>query len=176
MPSVVIGLGSNVGDRFENLARALVALRDQIGPLDGLSRIYATAPVGFTDQPEYWNAIAIFMTTLEPLAVFQRAKTIEADVGRVPTFAGGPRIIDLDVILYDDVVTASDRLVIPHPRMHERAFVLRPLAELQPERPHPLTGRTMHQLLHDVRDQRADPLEAESRWLRDRLGVKEESG
>jgi 2-amino-4-hydroxy-6-hydroxymethyldihydropteridine diphosphokinase len=175
MPAVAIGLGTNVGERCENLARALDALRERIGALTALSRVYESEPLGFRDQPEFWNAVAIFETALAPLHVFERAQTIERELGRIATFRGGPRIIDLDVLLYGDTVVSSDPLVVPHPRLHERAFVLRPLAELAPDRIHPLLARSIEALLGDVAGQRAIPLEAASRCLRARLGLDAEA-
>jgi 2-amino-4-hydroxy-6-hydroxymethyldihydropteridine diphosphokinase len=174
LAAVAIGLGTNLGDRLENLAGALLALRERIGPLTGLSRVYASEPVGFRDQPEFWNAVALFETGLTPLQVFEHSQTIERALGRVATFRGGPRIIDLDVLLYDDVVLSSDPLVVPHPRLHERAFVLRPLAELAPDRIHPRLARRVDALREAVADQHAHPLEDASRRLCVRLGIEAE--
>jgi 2-amino-4-hydroxy-6-hydroxymethyldihydropteridine diphosphokinase len=173
MAVVAIGLGTNVGDRFENLARALGALHERIGTLTALSRVYASEPVGFREQPEFWNAVALFETALAPLHVLEQTRTIERELGRVATFHDGPRSIDLDVLLYDDLVVSSGALVVPHPRLHERAFVLRPLAELAPHTIHPLLARSIDALRADVAEQRAHPLEDASRQLRERLGIDE---
>jgi 2-amino-4-hydroxy-6-hydroxymethyldihydropteridine diphosphokinase len=175
MASVVIGLGTNVGDRFDNLLRALTLLRAHVGVLSAVSRIYRSAPVGYMQQPDFWNAVAIIDSALTPMQLFRRAQAIELEVGRVRTFSGGPRVIDLDVILYDDVVALSPELAIPHPRMHERAFVLLPLAELEPDRLHPVLERTVRELAGNVLDQDAVPLEADSRALRERLDHDAES-
>jgi 2-amino-4-hydroxy-6-hydroxymethyldihydropteridine diphosphokinase len=169
--AAAIGVGSNLGDRFDNLARAVEALRDRIGTLVALSRIYASAPVGFRDQPEFWNAAALFDTMLAPLQLLAQLQTIELELGRVASFPGGPRIIDLDLLLYDDDVVATASLVVPHPRLHERAFVLRPLAELVPARTHPLLARRIDALCGDVSAQHAIPLEEPSRQLHARLGL-----
>jgi 2-amino-4-hydroxy-6-hydroxymethyldihydropteridine diphosphokinase len=174
MPAVAIGLGTNVGERCENLARALDALRQRIGALTALSRVYESEPIGFREQPEFWNAVALFDTALAPLHVLQHTQTIERELGRVTTIPGGPRIIDLDVLLYDDDSVSSGSLVVPHPRLHERAFVLRPLAELAPDRIHPQLARSIDALRAGVAAQRALPLEAESRRLRVRLGLEAE--
>jgi 2-amino-4-hydroxy-6-hydroxymethyldihydropteridine diphosphokinase len=140
-----------------------------------VSRIYRTAPVGYMQQPDFWNAVAIIDSALTPMQLFRRAQAIELEVGRVRTFSGGPRVIDLDVILYDDVVALSPELAIPHPRLHERAFVLLPLAELEPDRLHPVLERTVRELAGNVLDQDAVPLEADSRALRERLDHDAES-
>jgi len=174
MAAVAIGLGTNVGDRFENLARALAALDERIGTLSALSRVYVSEPVGFREQPEFWNAVALFETVLPPLHVLEQAQSIERELGRVATFRDGPRIIDLDVLLYDDLVVSSAPLVVPHPRLHERAVVLRPLAELVPNRIHPLLARSIDALCNAVAEQRAQPLDDASRRLRLRLGIDAE--
>lgn len=171
MAAVAIALGTNVGDRFGNLARAIDALRERVGSLTAVSRVYASAPIGFRDQPEFWNAVAFFETALAPSHVLEQTQAIERELGRVATFPGGPRVIDLDLLLYDDDIVASTALVVPHPRLHERAFVLRPLAELAPERIHPLLARSIDALREDVAEQRADPLTDASRRLRARLGI-----
>jgi 2-amino-4-hydroxy-6-hydroxymethyldihydropteridine diphosphokinase len=169
--AAAIGLGSNQGDRFENLARAVEALRARIGALTALSRVYASEPIGFREQPEFWNAAALFDTSLAPLQVLEHTQAIERELGRVASFPGGPRIIDLDLLLYDDDVVATDLLVVPHPRLHVRAFVLRPLAEIAPTRSHPLLARSIAALRADVPAQRALPLEDASRRLHARLGI-----
>jgi 2-amino-4-hydroxy-6-hydroxymethyldihydropteridine diphosphokinase len=172
--AAAIGLGSNLGDRFDNLARAVETLRARIGTLVALSRIYASEPVGFREQPEFWNAAALFDTKLAPLQLHAQLQAIERELGRVATFAGGPRIIDLDLLLYDDDVVATDALVVPHPRLHERAFVLRPLAELVPAHMHPLLARNIDALRGDVTAQHAVPLDEPSRRLHARLGIAPE--
>jgi 2-amino-4-hydroxy-6-hydroxymethyldihydropteridine diphosphokinase len=123
-----IGLGSNVGDRLANLQAALYALE----PI-AVSPIYETEPWGYTEQDPFLNAVAEIKTDLEPTALLQRLKDIEQQVGRRATFRYGPREIDIDILLYDDLVMDEDGLSIPHPRLHERAFMLRPLADLAPE-------------------------------------------
>jgi 2-amino-4-hydroxy-6-hydroxymethyldihydropteridine diphosphokinase len=174
--SVTLGLGTNLGDRFDNLRRALAALRRDVGPIRRLSRIYATDPVGVVDQPEFWNMVACFTTDRRPAAVHAAAQRIEAEVGRTPTYRHGPRIIDIDVLLADDDVVTSPSLELPHPRLHERAFVLRPLAELLPDRRHPVIGATFHELAETVAHQGARPLDEESERLRDALRAEEAGG
>jgi 2-amino-4-hydroxy-6-hydroxymethyldihydropteridine diphosphokinase len=123
-----IGLGSNLGDRVANVRRAL----DELRPAS-TSRLVETDPVGYLDQPRFVNAVALVGTDLAPRALLDRLLGIECDLGRTrdgPRF--GPRTIDLDLLLYDDLVLDEPGLTIPHPRMHERRFVLEPLAEIAP--------------------------------------------
>lgn len=124
-----VGLGSNVGDRADNLARAFAALRE-IGRAFHRSSIYRTAPWGRTDQPEFFNAVASFDTELSPHELLDSLRTIEVQLGREPGERWGPRVIDLDILLYDDVTIADERLRLPHEHLSERAFALVPLAEI----------------------------------------------
>lgn len=126
--TVYLGLGSNVGDRLANLQAALAAFEPA-----ATSPIYETDPWGYTDQDPFLNRVAAIETDLEPRALLQHLKNIEAEVGRRATFNNGPREIDIDILLYNDLVLDEDGLIIPHPRLHERAFMLRPLADLAPD-------------------------------------------
>lgn len=128
-----IGFGSNLGNRQENLRRALQALASTTGVLVcRTASLYRTAPVGITDQPEFLNTVAEVSTTLTPYRLLIRILQIENELGRVREEKWGPRIIDLDLLLYDDIEIVTEDLVIPHPRLEERAFVVAPLAELMP--------------------------------------------
>lgn len=129
MPLAYLGLGTNLGDRQHNLDAAISALHP-LGTVRRSSRRYETAPVGFLAQPRFLNQVVELDTQLEPLALLHELKRIEASLGRTTSFRNAPRIIDLDILLYDDVILEHDALRIPHPRLAERAFVLRPLAEL----------------------------------------------
>ncbi|MDI6908039.1 MAG: 2-amino-4-hydroxy-6-hydroxymethyldihydropteridine diphosphokinase [Thermoanaerobacterales bacterium] len=135
MALAYIGLGTNLGDRRANLDRALALLDAAPGVrVSRVASIYETAPVGYTAQPDFLNTVAEVETALAPadlLAVMQR---IEDELGRVRTVRWGPRTIDLDLLLYDDLTLDNPALTVPHPRMAERAFVLVPLAELIPDR------------------------------------------
>jgi len=150
MPLAYIGLGTNLGERRANLDRALSLLAASPGVrLLRAARVYETAPVGYTAQPRFLNTVAEVETDLSPadlLAVLQR---IEAELGRVRTVRWGPRTIDLDLLLYDDLTLDDPALTIPHPRMAERAFVLVPLAELIPDRL--LNGRPVRDLARELR-------------------------
>lgn len=149
-----LGLGGNVGDRRSRLAAALHAIA-RIAAIDAVSPVYASAPIGFADQPDFWNLVVRVHTTLAPEPLLAAMKDIEAALGRTPTFRNGPREIDIDILLYDDVTRATDP-VIPHPRMHERAFVLQPLADLDRVLRDRRTGTRWADYLDDVRDQRIE--------------------
>lgn len=133
MSKVVLGLGSNLGDRLANLQFAADALR--LAPkvrLLAASRVYETDPVGYIEQPDFLNAALLLETELSPKTVLGVCLGIEAACGRVRTVKNGPRVLDMDVLLYENVKSDSFELTLPHPAMAQRAFVLRPLADLFP--------------------------------------------
>jgi len=133
-PQVTIALGSNLGHRLENLQGGLDALFDAPGlDLVAVSPVYETAPVGGPPQPDYLNAVLIAATTLPARAVLERCHGVEAVFGRVRDEVWGPRTLDLDIIVYGDVVSDDPELTLPHPRAHERAFVLAPWHDIAPE-------------------------------------------
>ena len=133
-----LGLGTNLGARWANLRQALELLtaRTEIKLLR-CSGAYETEPWGVEDQPRFLNLVAEIATTLEPEPLLFRCKEVEEQLGREPSFRWGPRLIDVDILLYDDGVVDLPHLQIPHPRLHLRAFALIPLAELVPEHIHP---------------------------------------
>lgn len=141
-----LSLGSNLGNRQANISQALQHLRPraEIGPV---SSWYETEPVGMPDQPPFYNIACRIRTTLAPQALLEFLKRIEKRMGRQETVRNGPRCIDIDILLYDDLVLTGESLRIPHPRMHERAFVLTPMAEIAPKVVHPGLGVTMESLL-----------------------------
>jgi 2-amino-4-hydroxy-6-hydroxymethyldihydropteridine diphosphokinase len=112
--------------------------------------VYETEPWGFADQPAFLNMVLRAETRLAPVDLLGQLKTLEASLGRTPSFRNGPRLIDLDILFYDDLILETPSLTIPHPRLHERAFVLVPLAELVPGFIHPLLGLGMAQLVSAV--------------------------
>jgi len=131
---VTIALGSSLGHRLENLQGAVDALFDAPGlDLVAVSPVYLTAPVGGPQQPDYLNAVLIATTTLPAHAVLERCQGVEEVFGRVRHEVWGPRTLDLDIIVYGDVVSDDPELILPHPRAHERAFVLAPWHDIDPE-------------------------------------------
>ena len=131
---IVLALGGNVGDKAESLRRALRAIASEPGiELTAVSRLYRTAPWGKTDQDWFVNACALGRTSLKPEALLQRVKRLEVELGREPTERWGPRVIDIDLIAYDEVTLKTERLTLPHPELFNRAFVLVPLTEVAPD-------------------------------------------
>jgi len=140
MPPAIayLGLGSNLGDRLANLQRAAdrLAVRDGIS-VTRSSRVYETDPIGGPPQPEYLNAVIEIQTTLDPLGLLGAGREVEAALERVRAERWGPRTIDVDILTYDRDVIDEPEITVPHPRMHERGFVLVPLLELDPDPPLP---------------------------------------
>lgn len=149
MTDIALALGSNVGDLKANLRAARDALAAII-TITQTSSLYANPPAYVTDQPDFINAALISQTALSPEELLEAVKAIETAVGREPTFRYGPRVIDIDIIFYGDQQINTPDLVIPHLLMHERAFVLLPLAEIAPTWVHPGFGWPISELLDSV--------------------------
>jgi 2-amino-4-hydroxy-6-hydroxymethyldihydropteridine diphosphokinase len=146
---VYIALGSNLGDRKVNLETAIDNLPPKVWVL-AQSKIYQTAPWGYDDQPDYLNQVIKCETMLSPEELWRYVNELENQLGRQPTFRYGPRLIDIDILFYGDLVLHSPDLIIPHPRLHERSFVLVPLNDLAPKLHHPVSGKTVENMLKEV--------------------------
>ena len=146
--TVYLGLGSNLGDRQENLEKALEFLSQRLR-MGRVSSIYDTEPTGDSSQPRYLNLVCQAYTRLEPAALLALAKGIESKLGRVGK-SNAPRTIDIDILLYDEQVIETPELIIPHPKMTERAFVLIPLDEIAPDLVHPVNSKTIRKLVENV--------------------------
>jgi len=147
---IYLALGSNIGDRAGNLRAAIGQM-----PPSGIlvlreSPVYETEPVGYARQGWFLNMVVEAETALFPIQLLARTAKIERALGRVRTIPNGPRTIDIDILLYGDAVVRAARLQIPHPRMQERRFVLAPLADLSPHLRHPVTRRTVRQMLEEA--------------------------
>lgn len=151
MANVYLGLGSNLGDREENLEKAIDALDDfdEIN-VTNRSRVFETEPYGKTDQPEFMNMCVEIKTRMSPLSLLETVLGIEHSLGRVREEVWGPRIIDIDILLYEDLELELDDLSIPHKEMHKRSFVLEPLAEIAPHMKHPTLDKTVLELKEDL--------------------------
>jgi 2-amino-4-hydroxy-6-hydroxymethyldihydropteridine diphosphokinase len=141
VPTVYLALGSNLGDRAGNLRQALEALPPAFR-VEAVSSVYETEPMYLVAQPKFLNMVCRTQTVLLPHDALQALKLLERSLGREPAIRFGPRRIDLDILFYADLVLETPDLVLPHPRLHERAFVLVPLAELDPDLVHPKLNQT----------------------------------
>jgi 2-amino-4-hydroxy-6-hydroxymethyldihydropteridine diphosphokinase len=149
-----VGLGSNLGDRAGNLLLAVRGMLDAGFVVTRLSSIYETEPVDVTDQPKFLNMVAELRVQLfSPEQTLARLLRIEYALGRRRKVWRGPRLIDLDLLLYGDERSSTEFLQLPHPRLHERRFVLTPLAELAPQLIHPILGRKLCELLAETPDE-----------------------
>ena len=149
MPTVFIALGTNLGDRLANLRAAIVSLAPDV-LVTRESTIYETPPWGYTEQPAFLNMVVEAETSLGPRALLSYLKEQEEGLGRVESFRYGPRHIDLDVLFYATMILYTPELVIPHPRLHERGFVLVPLVDLVPDFVHPILNKSVRVLLDEV--------------------------
>ena len=143
---VYLALGSNLGNRLANLKQAVAALSPQM-ELKAKSHVYETPPWGYKDQPKFLNQVIKVRTYLEPEQLFKHIKRLEVTLGRRASFQNGPRLIDIDILFYDDLVLNTPALVIPHPRLHERGFVLLPLMDIDSGLVHPVNKKSVREMV-----------------------------
>ena len=143
---VYLALGSNLDDRLANLKQAITALSPQM-EVKAKSHVYETPPWGYTEQPTFLNQVIKANTYLEFEPLLKHIKRLEIALGRKPSFKNGPRLIDIDILFYDDLVLNTASLVIPHPHMHERGFVLLPLMDIAPDLVHPVHKKSVREML-----------------------------
>ena len=156
MDIAYIGFGSNIGDRLKHIQNALHALSKTEGiTVKKISSIYKTDPVGYEAQAEFLNGAAALQTDLSPHALLHTLKNIEIALGRQHRLRWGPREIDLDILIYGDVCLQSEKLILPHPEMHLRRFVLAPLAEIAPGLVHPVFQERIQILLERLGDRQS---------------------
>jgi 2-amino-4-hydroxy-6-hydroxymethyldihydropteridine diphosphokinase len=149
---VYIALGTNLGDRSANLKAAIHALMDKVTIL-ATSPAYQTPPWGVVDQPFFLNQVVQGETDIYPLELLRFLKQVETRLGRVESIRYGPRLIDLDILFFNDLILEMPELTIPHPQLERRGFVLFPLADLAPNLYHPVNGKTIKQLLDNWLDE-----------------------
>ena len=148
---VFIGIGSNVGDPLNNCLKAISMIRQIMGcHVIRISSLYRTEPVGYRDQDWFVNCVILLQTELAPKELFNHLQNIEKIMGREKDIKWGPRSIDLDIILCEDLILEDEGLTIPHPFMHERRFVLIPMNEIAPDVIHPVLNKSVEELLNDL--------------------------
>lgn len=152
MSIVYLGLGTNLGDKKQNLNRAVHQISLEVGCVLNVSSIYQSKPWGFDSENDFLNAILLVQTGLTPLDLLEKTQQIERKLGRLSKIKKGysDRLIDIDILLYDNQVINLPQLIIPHKLLHKRDFVLMPLAELAPELVHPVLEKTMKELSEQV--------------------------
>jgi 2-amino-4-hydroxy-6-hydroxymethyldihydropteridine diphosphokinase len=149
MSIAYLGLGTNLGDRKQNISKAIEAISLKMS-IFKQSSLYETTAWGYTNQPDFLNKVIQVETNMSPLRLLNFLKKTEVELGRVENFRYGPRLIDIDILFYDDLINTTSCLQIPHPRIPERAFVLVPLNEIAPGYVHPVLKKTIAELLAEL--------------------------
>ena len=158
MPTVYFGLGTNIGNKKENLTRAIEALSLALGNYTALSPFMETEPWGFDSDNTFLNCVVAYETSIPPTQLLNTTESIERELGRTTKSTGGiyhDRVIDIDILLYGYEIIETPRLTIPHPLMHLRDFVLEPLASIAPHAIHPTTGKSIEKLVAVLKEQHA---------------------
>jgi len=158
MAVAYIGIGSNLGNRDLNCFQSIELMKAGSGVVEACSSLHETKAWGVADQPYFINMAVKLVTSYEPLALLQRLQQIEKTMGREKTFRWGPRVIDLDILFYDNLTVVTPELVIPHPGAHERLFVLKPVIDIAPCFIHPLLNKTIQQLYKEALRHEPDSL------------------
>ncbi|MDQ7055332.1 MAG: 2-amino-4-hydroxy-6-hydroxymethyldihydropteridine diphosphokinase [Persephonella sp.] len=151
MEKVFIGLGSNIGNRKKNIEIAIKHISQVLNGIT-VAPIYVSKAVGYKNQPDFYNTVVSGFTQLSPEKLFRKLKEIEKKTGRIKRFRWGPREIDIDIVFYGSIILETEELIIPHPRAHERDFVLQPLSDIQPEFIHPVFRKTVKELLLNLKN------------------------
>jgi 2-amino-4-hydroxy-6-hydroxymethyldihydropteridine diphosphokinase len=152
--TVYIGVGSNLGDRAGNCIRGIEAIdRLKECRVEKRSPLYETEPVGYEEQGWFVNGVVKIRTDLEPVILLERLRSIERELGRKPTgIPFGPRVLDFDILLFEDIIIKTEKLTVPHPELHKRRFVLKPLADIAPDIVHPVLKERIITLLENLKD------------------------
>ena len=150
LEKVFLALGSNIGDREKNINEALRLLKEKIKDLK-VGNIYISKAVGYENQPDFYNTVVSGYTNLSPEELFYFVKGIEKQIGRIYRFHWGPREIDIDILFYGNQIIKRDFLEIPHPRLHERDFVLKPMLDIDADFVHPVLKKTVKELFEELR-------------------------
>ena len=149
--TIYLSLGTNLGNKKENIDKAIELLKQKINIIN-TSKTYETKPFGYKDQDNFNNLVLKATTILQPQELLFFTQFIEQQLGRKVTFRNGPRIIDIDILFYSDLVQDSNDLTIPHPNLQERDFILQPLSEIEPDLIHPILNKTIKELEKEVKD------------------------
>jgi 2-amino-4-hydroxy-6-hydroxymethyldihydropteridine diphosphokinase len=148
MPMVFLGLGSNIGNKEDYISRALTFI-SELYTVKKKSHLYLTEPIGSIKQDWFLNCVVEIQTDVDPKKLLSSIKSIERKLGRTKTVKNGPRIIDIDILFYGENVLKTKNLVIPHPSIQDRLFVLQPMMDINPDLIHPVFKRSIHEMYHD---------------------------